>query len=37
MKFATLLFILLCGIVHAAETTWKAGVSKAVITPKEPM
>src|SRR5260221_9398365 len=37
MKLATLILVLLAGTVLAAETTWKAGASKTIITPKEPM
>src|SRR5258708_2538447 len=37
MKLAALFFILLTGTTLAADTTWKAGAAKVVITPKEPM
>jgi len=34
---ALVLLLLLAGTTLAADTTWKAGASKTVITPKEPM
>ncbi len=37
MKFAALLFIALTTTIVAAETTWKAGASRSIITPKVPM
>ena len=37
MKLLTLILTLCALTLHAAETEWKAGVAKAVITPKEPM
>ncbi len=37
MKLTPLLLTLCALTLHAAETDWKAGVAKIVITPKEPM
>src|SRR4051794_24492982 len=37
MKLATLFLILLTGTMLSAETPWKAGASRTIITPKEPM
>ena len=37
MKLLTLILTLCVFTLHAAETEWKAGVAKVVITPKEPM
>jgi hypothetical protein len=37
MKFAALILALLTCTVHTAETPWKAGAAKTIITPREPM
>lgn len=37
MRALILLLVLLAGTTLAADTTWKAGAAKTVITPKEPM
>ncbi len=37
MKLFAFLFLVAACTLHAAETTWKAGAAKAVITPKEPL